>query len=71
MIFRTRVLPLVAIATAMAGCSQEGELVINQGVGITAVLTKCPAVGIQILPETSQRSPATGHKPSPISMSPL
>ena len=46
MIFRTRVLPLVAIATAMAGCSQEGELVINQGVGITAVLTKCPAVGI-------------------------
>lgn len=46
MMFRTRVLPLVAVATAMAGCAQEGELVVGQGVGITAVLTNCPAVGI-------------------------
>ncbi|MEO0642757.1 MAG: hypothetical protein AAFY47_04965 [Pseudomonadota bacterium] len=44
--FRTRVLPLVAVAAALAGCSREGELVVNQGVGITAVLTSCPSVGI-------------------------
>ena len=44
--FRTRVLPVVALAAALAGCAREGELVVNQGVGITAVLTSCPAVGI-------------------------
>ena len=37
-------LPLVVLATA--GCSREGELVINEGVGITAIRTVCPAVGI-------------------------
>ncbi|MEM6909827.1 MAG: hypothetical protein AAF494_14230 [Pseudomonadota bacterium] len=30
----------------MAGCAREGELVVDQGVGITAVLSSCPAVGI-------------------------
>lgn len=44
--FRTRVLPVIALAAALAGCSREGELVVNQGVGITAVLTSCPSVGI-------------------------
>jgi hypothetical protein len=34
------------MATALAGCAGEGELVIDQGVGITAVLSSCPAVGI-------------------------
>jgi hypothetical protein len=28
------------------GCSQKGELVIDQGVGISSVLSMCPAVGI-------------------------
>lgn len=37
-------LPLAAMA--LAGCSREGELVLNQGVGITAVRTVCPAVGV-------------------------
>jgi hypothetical protein len=32
--------------TALSACSQEGELVINEGVGIASVLTLCPAVGI-------------------------
>lgn len=33
-------------AAALAGCAGEGDLVIDQGVGITAVLSSCPAVGI-------------------------
>jgi len=36
--------PLVLLA--LAGCAREGELVIDQGVGITAVRTVCPAVGV-------------------------
>ena len=31
---------------ALAGCSREGDLVVDQGVGITAVRSACPAVGI-------------------------
>lgn len=46
MIYRTRALPAFVIAAALAGCASEGELVIDQGVGITAVLSSCPAVGI-------------------------
>ncbi|AWW73950.1 hypothetical protein CD351_05865 [Erythrobacter sp. KY5] len=46
MTFRTRVLPAIALGAALAGCSSEGELVVDQGVGITSVLTRCPAVGI-------------------------
>lgn len=37
---------LAAAAAALAGCAREGELVINDGVGITAVRSACPAVGI-------------------------
>jgi hypothetical protein len=33
-------------AAALAGCAGEGDLVIDQGVGITAVLSSCPDVGI-------------------------
>jgi hypothetical protein len=40
-------LALVAVLAALlGGCSREGELVVDQGVGITAVLSSCPAVGI-------------------------
>ncbi len=51
MISRTRVLPVPALFSlgalaALAGCASEGELVIDQGVGITSVLSTCPAVGI-------------------------
>jgi len=31
---------------ALAACAGEGELVLDQGVGITSVLSTCPAVGI-------------------------
>ncbi len=30
----------------LGGCSHSGELVVDEGVGITAVRTSCPAVGI-------------------------
>jgi hypothetical protein len=38
---------LAAMASvALAGCSSSGELVVQDGVGITAVRSACPAVGI-------------------------
>ena len=43
---RKTLLLAIAMGTALAGCSREGELVINEGVGIQAVRTTCPAVGI-------------------------
>ncbi|MEO0464206.1 MAG: hypothetical protein AAF127_13830 [Pseudomonadota bacterium] len=46
MLLRTRVLASLACIAALAGCAREGELVVDQGVGITAVLTSCPSVGI-------------------------
>lgn len=39
-------LTALALAGALAGCAGEGDLVVNQGVGITAVLSTCPDVGI-------------------------
>lgn len=35
-----------AALTALGGCRSKGEIVVDQGVGITAVRTACPAVGI-------------------------
>ncbi|AXK41970.1 hypothetical protein [Erythrobacter aureus] len=46
MTIRTRLLPALALGLALAGCAREGELVVDQGVGISAVRTTCPAVGI-------------------------
>ena len=31
---------------SLAGCKSQGDLVVNEGVGITALRTACPAVGI-------------------------
>ena len=42
-----RSIPLAAVALlALAGCSREGDLVLSEGVGITAVRSTCPAVGV-------------------------
>lgn len=44
-----RIFPAIALIAGVAGlsaCAQEGELVVDQGVGITSVLTTCPGVGI-------------------------
>lgn len=46
MMFRTRALPALGLLAALAACAGEGELVVDQGVGITSVLSTCPAVGI-------------------------
>lgn len=46
MITRNRLLYTMALGLALAGCKTEGQLVVGQGVGITAVRTACPAVGI-------------------------
>jgi hypothetical protein len=42
-------MPVLALGTAcavLAGCSGKGELVVDEGVGITAIRSACPAVGI-------------------------
>ena len=37
---------VVSIAAALAGCKREGDIVVEQGVGITALRSVCPAVGV-------------------------
>jgi len=44
-LFSVAVLAAVAVA-GLAGCRSKGEIVVDEGVGITAVRTRCPAVGI-------------------------
>lgn len=46
MMLRARALPALGLVAMLAACSNEGELVIDEGVGIASVLTLCPAVGI-------------------------
>lgn len=43
---RTRLYAAVALAAALAGCRGTGDLVVDEGVGITAVRSACPAVGV-------------------------
>lgn len=43
--FRTAAIAGLAVA-ALAGCKTAGDLVVEEGVGITALRTVCPAVGI-------------------------
>lgn len=40
------VLIVAAASAALAGCSSAGDLVVEQGVGITALRSVCPAVGV-------------------------
>lgn len=37
---------LVGVAAALGGCRGSGDIVVDQGVGITALRTVCPAVGV-------------------------
>lgn len=46
MIARRALFAATAATIALAGCRSEGDLVIEQGVGITALRTVCPAVGV-------------------------
>ncbi|MEO5706028.1 MAG: hypothetical protein ABIT10_04510 [Alteraurantiacibacter sp.] len=44
--FRFAMIATLAATTVLAGCKSEGEIVLQQNVGITALRTTCPAVGI-------------------------
>jgi hypothetical protein len=46
MTFSRKLLCATMFAGALAGCAREGDLVVDQGVGITAIRTACPAVGV-------------------------
>jgi len=43
---RKALLAAAIAASALAGCRSEGDIVVQQGVGITALRTVCPAVGV-------------------------
>lgn len=43
---RIAILAAVAGLTALAGCRSEGDIVVDTGVGITALRSVCPAVGV-------------------------
>ena len=44
--FKFRTAAATAMAASLAACASTGDIVVDQGVGITAVRTVCPAVGI-------------------------
>ena len=46
MIVRTRLLTAAVILVGLAGCRSTGDIVVDQGVGITSLRSACPAVGI-------------------------
>lgn len=43
---RTRLITAAALAVALAGCRHSGDIVVDEGVGISAVRGACPAVGV-------------------------
>jgi hypothetical protein len=43
---KTRIAPIVIALAAMAGCRSEGDIVVEEGVGISALRSVCPAVGV-------------------------
>lgn len=46
MMLRARSLTALAALAALSACAKNGDLVIDQGVGVASVLSLCPAVGI-------------------------
>ncbi|MBC7160074.1 MAG: hypothetical protein H5U21_08510, partial [Porphyrobacter sp.] len=43
---RQALLTTALAAMALSGCRSEGDIVVEQGVGITALRSVCPAVGV-------------------------
>lgn len=43
---RATALLAITVAAGLAGCRSSGDIVVDEGVGITAVRTRCPAVGV-------------------------
>ncbi|PLK25196.1 hypothetical protein C0V72_02575 [Porphyrobacter sp. TH134] len=46
MMLRARAFVAVGLVAGLSACAKDGDLVIDQGVGITSVLSLCPAAGI-------------------------
>ncbi len=46
MTLRTRLITASLLAVALAGCRSSGDIVVDEGVGISAVRGTCPAVGV-------------------------
>src|SRR5687768_5794009 len=44
--FRTRLLVLTLAALELAGCSGRGDVVLDKDIGIVALRSTCPSVGI-------------------------
>lgn len=44
--FRLGMAAILLAALGLGGCRSQGEIVVEQGVGITALRTVCPAVGV-------------------------
>ncbi|WP_340587137.1 hypothetical protein [Erythrobacter alti] len=44
--FRSALIALAAPVALLAGCSSDGDIVVDSGVGITALRSVCPAVGV-------------------------
>jgi hypothetical protein len=43
---RTAIAGAALLALAAAGCAKKGELVVDSGIGVTALRTVCPTVGV-------------------------
>lgn len=43
---RTRLIAATLVLAALAGCRSKGDIVVNEGIGISAIRSACPAVGI-------------------------
>jgi hypothetical protein len=43
---RLRLFVAIAAVAALAGCKSKGDIVVEEGIGITALRTVCPAVGV-------------------------
>lgn len=43
---RLRLAAVLMLGAALAGCSKEGDLVLQEGVGIQSIRTVCPSVGV-------------------------
>ena len=46
MTFRKALIAVGAGAAMLAGCNSSGEIVVEEGVGVTALRTVCPSVGV-------------------------
>ena len=56
---RIAIVALAGAATMVSGCKSEGDIVVEQGVGITALRSVCPAVGVpEFLGDVTTFSPA-------------